>query len=120
MEVGSVVRVLRDFLTLNEGELSVVKDEVLQIIEVIDRHWVKCQGVRGDGGLVPKSNIHFVENLPRSLESGHFLLVCDNTFVSEAAGDLTITKAQWIILMIKAINLNFMQCNLDFERIQDS
>ena len=22
------------------------KDEVLQVIEVIDRHWVKCQGVR--------------------------------------------------------------------------
>ena len=54
---------------------------------------IKFQGVRGDSGLVPKSNIHFVENLPRSLESGHFLLVCDNSFVSEAAGDLTITKA---------------------------
>ena len=28
MEVGSVVRVLRDFLTLNEGELSVVKGTI--------------------------------------------------------------------------------------------
>ena len=43
-------------------------------------------------GLVPKSNIHCVENLPRSLETGHFLLVCDNSFVSETTGDLTITK----------------------------
>ena len=31
--------------SLCQGELSVVKDEVLQVIEVIDRHWVKCQGM---------------------------------------------------------------------------
>ena len=34
MDVGTVVSVIRDFLSLNEGELCVVKDEVLQIIEV--------------------------------------------------------------------------------------
>lgn len=91
MDVGSVVRVIRDFLTLNEGELCVVKDEVLQVIEVIDRHWVKCQSVRGKG-LVPKSNIHSVENVPCSLEAGHSLLVCDSNFTSETDGDLSIFK----------------------------
>lgn len=94
MDVGSVVRVIRDFLTLNEGELCVVKDEVLQVIEVIDRHWVKCQGVR-DKGLVPKSNIHSVESVPCSLEPGHSLLVCDNNFTSETDGDLSIFKG-WL------------------------
>ncbi len=79
MEVGTIVRVIRDFLTLNEGELCVVKGEILQVIEVIDRHWVRCQNVR-DTGLVPKSNIHLVENLPQNLEPGHHLIVCDTDF----------------------------------------
>ena len=91
MEIGSIVRVIRDFLTLNEGEVCVVKDETLQIVEVIDRHWVKCQSIR-DCGLVPKSNIHAVENVPHSLEFGHTLLVCDSDFISETDGDLTISK----------------------------
>ena len=56
MEEGSMVRVIRDFLTLNDGELSVIKDEILQIIQVVDRHWVRCQNIR-DVGLVPSSNI---------------------------------------------------------------
>ena len=51
-----MVRVIRDFLTLNDGELSVIKDEILQIVQVVDRHWVRCQNVR-DVGLVPSSNI---------------------------------------------------------------
>ena len=51
-----MARVIRDFLTLNDGELSVIKDEILQIVQVVDRHWVRCQNVR-DIGLVPSSNI---------------------------------------------------------------
>ena len=66
MEEGSLVRVIRDFLTLNDGELSVVKDEVLQIVQVVDRHWVRCQNVR-DVGLVPKNNICPVDNVPHSI-----------------------------------------------------
>ena len=69
MEEGSIVRVIRDFLTLNEGELSVVKDEILQIVQVVDRHWVRCQNSR-DVGLVPRSNICAIDNIPISIETG--------------------------------------------------
>ena len=69
MEEGSIVRVIRDFLTLNEGELSVVKDEILQIVQVVDRHWVRCQNSR-DIGLVPRSNICAIDNIPISIETG--------------------------------------------------
>ena len=116
MEEGSLVRVIRDFLTLNDGELSVVKDEVLQIVQVVDRHWVRCQNVR-DVGLVPKNNICPVDNVPHSIgnathkkvsqfhvkylkyvsENGHFILVADSNFNSEAEGDLTIHKGDLII-----------------------
>ena len=62
-------------------------------------HWTKIlQNACLCSGLVPKSNIHCVENLPRSLETGHFLLVCDSSFVSETTGDLTITKVTKIIV----------------------
>ena len=74
MEEGSLVRVIRDFLTLNDGELSVVKDEVLQIVQVVDRHWVRCQNVR-DVGLVPKNNICPVDNVPHSIGKLHTLIV---------------------------------------------
>ena len=62
----------------------------------MDRHWVKCRSSR-EQGLVPKSNIHTVENIPNSLEPGHSLLVCGTDFKSEAAGDLSIFKRDLII-----------------------
>ena len=80
MEEGSLVRVIRDFLTLNDGELSVVKDEVLQIVQVVDRHWVRCQNVR-DVGLVPKNNICPVDNVPHSIGKTSYFN-CERALVS--------------------------------------
>ena len=113
-----MVRVIRDFLTLNDGELSVIKDEILQIVQVVDRHWVRCQNVR-DVGLVPSSNIcpigikmiqfdftkkYFIfisffeiDNLPHAIEKGHAILVAESNFNAENEGDLSIQKGDLII-----------------------
>jgi hypothetical protein len=97
MEVGAVVKVIKDFLSLNDGEYCVTKDDILQVTEVVDRHWVQVRGPRDLGGLVPTGNIHTVENLPHSLGKGHSLLVADAHFNSEAEGDLTIIKGDIIV-----------------------
>ena len=91
-----MVRVIRDFLTLNDGELSVIKDEILQIVQVVDRHWVRCQNIR-DVGLVPSSNICPIDNLPHAIEKGHSILVAESNFNAESDGDLTIQKGDLII-----------------------
>ncbi len=96
MEAGKVVRVYKDFFTVADTELCVSKDEILQIIQVEDRHWVKCRGCRGEG-LVPSANVIVVEEVPRDLEDGHFLLVADVHFGAEREGDLSLLRGDIVI-----------------------
>ena len=104
MEVGTLVKVIRDFLTLKEGELSVVKNDVLQVLEETDRLWIKCQNAR-DQGQVPKSHLHPMEvNLQRP-ERGS-IVVCESDFNGETEGDLTINKGD-ILIALEAIEVRF-------------
>ena len=96
MEEGSIVRVFRDFITFNEGELSVMKDDILQILQIIDLYWVKCQNSQNIGN-VPRSHICPIDNLPIPIQKGHVLLVAEYDFNSGTEGDLSIQKGDIII-----------------------
>ncbi|XP_023347442.1 uncharacterized protein LOC111716237 [Eurytemora carolleeae] len=72
MEAGALVRVLKDFLTTNDGELCVTKGEYLQVTHVLDKFWVECN-IDLRSGYVPAANIAPV-NLPR-LENGEGICI---------------------------------------------
>jgi len=63
MEVGVVVRVIRDFLTTNDGELCVSSGEYLQVVQNVDRYWVECK-LDLRQGLLPSANVTPVEIPP--------------------------------------------------------
>ena len=105
MEVGTLVKVIRDFLTLKEGELSVVKNDVLQVLEETDRLWIKCQNAR-DQGQVPKSHLHPIEHDLRVPELGHVFVICESEFKGETEGDLTIQKGD-ILIALESIDASW-------------
>ena len=104
MEAGTLVKVIRDFLTLKEGELSVVKNDVLQVLEETDRLWIKCRNAR-DQGQVPKSHLHPLQVDLQRPSSGT-LVVCESDFNGETEGDLTIIKGD-ILVALEAIGVSF-------------
>ena len=122
MEAGSLVKVIRDFLTLNEGELSVIKNDVLQVVEEVDRLWIKCRNCR-DQGQVPKSHLHPLQDMPNGLEAGRKLLVCESHFNSEAEGDLTIMKGD-ILVVLETVDGSWtkgrnMDVSLNIKRLRE-
>ena len=112
MEAGTLVKVIRDFLTLNEGELSVVKNDVLQVLEEVDRLWIKCRNAR-DQGQVPKSHLHPIEHDLRVPELGHVFVICESEFKGETEGDLTIQKGD-ILIALESIGNVQLFVNLIF------
>ena len=107
-----MVKVIRDFLTLNEGELSVLKNDVLQVVEVVDRHWVRCHGYANVKGLVPRANVLLLErhSFPSSLEPGHCLLVCGSPFAGTdtEAGDLSLDKGD-VVIGLEEVDSSWMK-----------
>ncbi len=91
-----MVKVIKDFFTFADEELCVEKDEVLQVIEVVDRHWVKCQGSRGQGR-VPTANVIVKDDVPCDLEDGHYVMVADVHFNAERDGDLSLRRGDIVV-----------------------
>ncbi|XP_054005474.1 dynamin-binding protein-like isoform X1 [Hylaeus anthracinus] len=94
MEPGQLTKVLSDFLTTVDGELSLQKGEYFVVYSVIDKHW--CYGEsRGRSGKFPSSHLHKVE-IPR-LHDSETLFVSIAAFPGQQDGDLSFNQGEIII-----------------------
>ncbi|XP_029165021.1 dynamin-binding protein-like [Nylanderia fulva] len=94
MEPGTLAKVLHDFLTTVDGELSLSQGQYFLIHEVVDKHW--CLGQSQDRvGKFPTSHLHKVE-LPRFDETERvFVAVAD--FPGQETGDLSFARGELVI-----------------------
>ena len=74
------------------GELCVVKDEYLQVKEVVDRHWARCQ-TEHRVGLVPMSHVTSVDGIPK-LEEGQALYLAVSDFHPDHQGDIRLKRGK--------------------------
>ncbi|EFN64992.1 Dynamin-binding protein [Camponotus floridanus] len=94
MEPGTLARVLHDFLTTVDGELSLSKGHYFLIHEILDKHW--CLGQSQDRvGKFPLSHLHKVE-LPQFNETER-IFVAIAAFPGQEAGDLSFAQGDLII-----------------------
>eukprot|EP00092_Neocalanus_flemingeri_P047053 GFUD01053191.1.p1 GENE.GFUD01053191.1~~GFUD01053191.1.p1 ORF type:complete len:171 (-),score=27.88 GFUD01053191.1:65-577(-) len=94
MEVGVLVRVIRDFLTTNDGELCVSSGEYLQVVQNIDRYWVECK-LDLRQGLLPSANVTPVEILP--LQNGQKICVVRSEYFAQHPGDMALRKGDLVV-----------------------
>ncbi|KMQ96659.1 dynamin-binding protein [Lasius niger] len=94
MEPGILARVLHDFLTTVDGELSLSKGHYFLVHEIVDKHW--CFGQSQDRvGKFPSSHLHKVE-FPQFDETERlFVAVAD--FPGQETGDLSFAQGELII-----------------------
>ncbi|KAK2582160.1 hypothetical protein KPH14_004519 [Odynerus spinipes] len=94
MESGTLAKVLHDFFTTVEGELSLCKGEYFLIHKTIDKHW--CYGQSNEKtGNFPLSHLHKVEIPP--LLDNQDLFVSIAAFAGEQSGDLSFGAGELII-----------------------
>ena len=98
MEAGVIVRVIRDFLTTAEGELCVAAGDVLQVLEVVDKIWLRCATGGPAGrreGAVPSANLTPVDVGVHA--AGTRIFVADSEFRPEEAGDLHLARGAVVV-----------------------
>ncbi|XP_043256259.1 dynamin-binding protein-like isoform X1 [Colletes gigas] len=94
MEPGILTKVLSDFFTTVDGELSLQKGEYFVVHSVIDKHW--CYGEsRGRSGKFPSSHLHKVD-IPK-LHDSETLFVSIAAFPGQQDGDLSFKQGEIII-----------------------
>ncbi|XP_063995287.1 dynamin-binding protein-like [Diachasmimorpha longicaudata] len=94
MEAGTLAKVLNDFYTTVEGELSLSKGEFFLIHNVIDKHW--CYGVSRDRrGNFPCN--HLLKVAVPSFKETECLFVAIAVFRGEQQGDLIFGEGELII-----------------------
>lgn len=103
MEEGDVTKVLHDFLTVSEGEISVKKGDIVQVLKKVDRHWWYgcCCGKYGN---IPSSYLLPLE-VP-TIEDDHELFAAVADFPRQQDGDLFFTKGE-LIIGISQVNENW-------------
>ncbi|XP_058802732.1 dynamin-binding protein-like [Phymastichus coffea] len=94
MEPGTLAKVLNDFLTTEDGELSLVKGQYFLVEKVIDKHW--CYGESNHKvGKFPIKCLHKVE-IPR-INDNEALFISIAPFRGEQPGDITFGLGELII-----------------------
>ncbi|XP_017788298.1 PREDICTED: LOW QUALITY PROTEIN: dynamin-binding protein-like [Habropoda laboriosa] len=94
MEPGLLTKVLSDFLTIVDGELSLCKGDHFLVYSVIDKHW--CYGEsQGKTGKFPSSHLLKVEIPP--LHDIDSLYISTAAFPGQQDGDLSFSQGEIII-----------------------
>ncbi|KAK3909021.1 Dynamin-binding protein, partial [Frankliniella fusca] len=94
MEPGTVTRVLKDVFTTLDGELSLSKGDIFQVIKQVDKYW--CYGnSMGRIGLFPSDQLISIE-IPE-LEENEELFLAIADFSGEQTGDLSFYKGEFIV-----------------------
>lgn len=94
MKAGDVCRCINDFTGMSSDELTVYKNDIVQIHSIVDRHWMEAEG-GGAIGRVPSSILVQVDlpphppNLP--------LFVASAEFLPAQAGDLGLARGDFVI-----------------------
>ncbi|XP_012147954.1 rho guanine nucleotide exchange factor 38 [Megachile rotundata] len=94
MEPGTLAKVLSDFFTTVDGELSLNKGEYFLVYSIIDRHW--CYGEsRGRTGKFPSNRLHKID-IPQ-LHDSEILFVSIAAFPGQQDGDLSFDEGELIV-----------------------
>ncbi|KYQ52690.1 Dynamin-binding protein [Trachymyrmex zeteki] len=94
MEPGTLARVLHDFFTTVDEELSLPKGQYFVIHNIIDKHW--CHGQSQDRvGKFPLNHLHKVEIPPFSETERLFVSIA--SFPGQEVGDLSFAEGELII-----------------------
>ncbi|XP_017878070.1 dynamin-binding protein-like [Ceratina calcarata] len=94
MEPGILTKVLSDFLTTVDGELSLHKGEYFLVYSIVDKHW--CYGEsRRRTGKFPSNYLHKVEIPP--LHDTQSLFVSTASFPGQQEGDLSFAQGEIIV-----------------------
>lgn len=94
MDPGTVTRVLKDVFTTMDGELSLLKGDIFQVVKAVDKYW--CYGnSTGKIGLFPTDQLIEVET--PEINDGEQLFLAVAEFRGEQEGDLSFRKGEFII-----------------------
>jgi len=88
------VRVIRDFLTTNDGELCVSSGEYLQVLHNVDRYWVECK-LDLRQGLLPSANVTPVKVPP--LQDGQQICIVRSEYHTQHPGDMSLKKGDLVV-----------------------
>ncbi|KAG7175114.1 Dynamin-binding protein-like [Homarus americanus] len=94
MKAGDVCRCITDFSGVLEDEITVYKNDMVQIHSVVDRHWLEAQG-GGSVGRVPSSVLVKTEIPPHPPHLP--LFVASAEFMPSQPGDLGMARGDFII-----------------------
>ncbi|XP_015609556.1 dynamin-binding protein [Cephus cinctus] len=94
MEPGTLTRVLHDFLTTVDGELSLLKGDYFLINTVIDKHWSYGQS-HSRTGKFPLNYLHKVQ-VPQ-IQDTESLFISIAAFSGEQEGDLSFGEGELIV-----------------------
>ncbi|OXU22019.1 hypothetical protein TSAR_006757 [Trichomalopsis sarcophagae] len=94
MESGTLARVLRDFLTTTDGEISLHKGDFFLVHKVVDKLW--CYGQSHNRlGKFPVHSLHKVDVPPVNDNESLFISIAP--FRGEQPGDLSFSQGEIII-----------------------
>ncbi|XP_063874664.1 dynamin-binding protein-like isoform X1 [Scylla paramamosain] len=94
MKAGDVCRCISDFSGISAEELTLYKNDIVQIHEVVDKHWLRGEG-GGSVGLVPSSVLVKVELPPHP---SHLpLFVASAEFLPSQPGDLGLRRGDFVV-----------------------
>ncbi|KAK7790783.1 hypothetical protein R5R35_000425 [Gryllus longicercus] len=109
MEEGQIAKVLQDFFTTAEGELSLQKGDIVQILKKIDKLW--CFGCHnGRTGNMPLNYLIFI-NCP-DLQDGEELFASIASFPMQQSGDLSFDRGE-LIVGVRKVDENWWQGRID-------
>ncbi|KAK4319618.1 hypothetical protein Pmani_009460 [Petrolisthes manimaculis] len=94
MKAGDVCRCISDFSGISAEELTIYKNDLVQIISIVDRHWVEAEG-GGGVGKVPSSVL--VPSPPPHVPAHHTLFVAYAEFMPSQPGDLGLVRGDYVI-----------------------
>ncbi|XP_046745325.1 dynamin-binding protein-like [Diprion similis] len=94
MEPGTLTKVLQDFLTTVDGELSLLKGDYLLVLSVVDKIWCYGQS-HNNTGKFPTNYLHKVD-IP-DIKDNENLYISIAAFRGEQPGDLSFSKGEIIV-----------------------
>ncbi|XP_034936280.1 dynamin-binding protein-like isoform X2 [Chelonus insularis] len=94
MERGTLTKVINDFFTVVDGELSLSKGDFFLIHDVIDKYWYYGES-RDKRGSFPSNHLHKVD-LP-NCDNSENIFVAIAPFQGEQEGDLSFSAGELVI-----------------------
>lgn len=95
MKAGDVCRCISNFNGISSEELTLYKNDIVQVHEVVDRHWVRGEG-GGAVGQVPSSVLVKINEFPPH-PPHQPLFVASAEFMPSQPGDLGLSRGDFVV-----------------------